>query len=205
MRVVRTEAHRRISFLIAAASMKRKLIGALARGIGAVPVSRAQDMKKPGAGRIYLPDPDSDPKLLRGIDTNFESPEYQVGGLIMLPTIDGSTPQAEIAEIRGPEEIYLKREFKGSGPTKLLTGKISAVEANGETNGQNGQSNNVRVGDFQGCKFKVAPKVDQTQVYNEVFKRLDSGGCIGIFPEGGSHDRTELLPLKGKSSHIGYF
>lgn len=22
------------------------------------------------------------------------------------------------------------------------------------------------------------------------------GGCIGIFPEGGSHDRTDLLPLK---------
>lgn len=25
---------------------------------------------------------------------------------------------------------------------------------------------------------------------------LDKGKCIGIFPEGGSHDRLELLPLK---------
>ena len=26
--------------------------------------------------------------------------------------------------------------------------------------------------------------------------RLHAGGCIGIFPEGGSHDRSDLLPLK---------
>src|SRR5262249_46437859 len=45
-------------------------------------------------------------------------------------------------------------------------------------------------------KYKVAPKVDQTQVYEAVFQRLNEGGCVGIFPEGGSHDRTELLPLK---------
>jgi hypothetical protein len=28
---------------------------------------------------------------------------------------------------------------------------------------------------------------------------LHHGGSIGIFPEGGSHDRTDLLPLKGMS------
>ena len=52
--------------------------------------------------------------------------------------------------------------------------------------------------DFKGTKFKVAPHVDQTAVYQAVFKRLGTGGCVGIFPEGGSHDRTTLLPLKGK-------
>ena len=29
-----------------------------------------------------------------------------------------------------------------------------------------------------------------------MYKRLGERGAIGIFPEGGSHDRTELLPLK---------
>jgi glycerol-3-phosphate O-acyltransferase/dihydroxyacetone phosphate acyltransferase len=28
---------------------------------------------------------------------------------------------------------------------------------------------------------------------------LHHGGSIGIFPEGGSHDRTDLLPLKGNT------
>jgi len=34
-------------------------------------------------------------------------------------------------------------------------------------------------------------------VYENVFERIDEGGCIGIYPEGGSHDRPDLLPLKG--------
>ena len=29
-----------------------------------------------------------------------------------------------------------------------------------------------------------------------VFDHLLDDGCIGIFPEGGSHDRPDLLPLK---------
>jgi hypothetical protein len=56
-----------------------------------------------------------------------------------------------------------------------------------------------RLSEFKGSKFKVAPHVDQTQVYNAVFKRLQTDGYIGIFPEGGSHDRPKMLPLKGKN------
>lgn len=44
--------------------------------------------------------------------------------------------------------------------------------------------------------FKILPKLDQTEVYETVWSHLENGNCIGIFPEGGSHDRTELLPLK---------
>ncbi|CAG8713836.1 2141_t:CDS:2, partial [Scutellospora calospora] len=48
----------------------------------------------------------------------------------------------------------------------------------------------------EGTTFKCIPQVDQSSVYNVVFERLNAGHCIGIFPEGGSHDRTEILPLK---------
>jgi glycerol-3-phosphate O-acyltransferase/dihydroxyacetone phosphate acyltransferase len=41
-------------------------------------------------------------------------------------------------------------------------------------------------------------------VYNKVLNKLEKGGCIGIFPEGGSHDRTELLPLKVGVALIAY-
>ncbi len=33
-------------------------------------------------------------------------------------------------------------------------------------------------------------------MYEEVFKHLNNGNVIGIFPEGGSHDRPDLLPIK---------
>lgn len=44
--------------------------------------------------------------------------------------------------------------------------------------------------------LQILPHVDQSQMYSAVFSRLASGGSLGIFPEGGSHDRTDLLPLK---------
>mmetsp|Transcript_8013 Transcript_8013/g.18717 ORF Transcript_8013/g.18717 Transcript_8013/m.18717 type:complete len:696 (+) Transcript_8013:107-2194(+) len=48
---------------------------------------------------------------------------------------------------------------------------------------------------FEGT-YKVLPKVDQSAMYNAVHQGLGQGQCLGIFPEGGSHDRTDLLPLK---------
>ncbi|KAI8818554.1 uncharacterized protein EV422DRAFT_498745 [Fimicolochytrium jonesii] len=47
-----------------------------------------------------------------------------------------------------------------------------------------------------GLAYKVIPHVDQSDMFDAVTERLIAGGCVGIFPEGGSHDRPELLPLK---------
>jgi glycerol-3-phosphate O-acyltransferase/dihydroxyacetone phosphate acyltransferase len=44
--------------------------------------------------------------------------------------------------------------------------------------------------------YKITPFVDQAEMFAKVTERLVQGGCVGIFPEGGSHDRPELLPLK---------
>lgn len=167
--------------------MKRRFIGAAAGMLGPVSVGRALDSTKPGSGKIYLPDPEGDPLLIRGNGTQFEK-EAEVGGLLVLPTVNGLAANSEIAEIHGAEEIRLKKEFKGDVAIGQLTGRDL-------TNGDAREGKE----EFQGTSYKTAPKVDQTQVYNAVFDRLNAGGCIGIFPEGGSHDRTELLPLKRMS------
>lgn len=52
--------------------------------------------------------------------------------------------------------------------------------------------------------FDILRRVDQKVVYEKVLDKLASGGAIGIFPEGGSHDRTELLPLKVGVALIAY-
>mmetsp|Transcript_19569 Transcript_19569/g.45496 ORF Transcript_19569/g.45496 Transcript_19569/m.45496 type:complete len:707 (+) Transcript_19569:132-2252(+) len=49
---------------------------------------------------------------------------------------------------------------------------------------------------WESVPYKVLPKVDQSAMYNAVHQGLGEGQCLGIFPEGGSHDRTDLLPLK---------
>jgi glycerol-3-phosphate O-acyltransferase/dihydroxyacetone phosphate acyltransferase len=47
-----------------------------------------------------------------------------------------------------------------------------------------------------GLAFKVAPHIDQRKVFDTGSTHIINGGCIGIFPDGGSHDRPDLLPLK---------
>ena len=196
MRVIRTQARRCVSFLIAEKSTKMRFVGWAARSVGAVSVGRALDKTKSVPGKIYLPDPENDPTLIRGVGTNFESSDFQVGGLIVLPSVNNSAANSEIAEIKGTEELRIKRPFKGDVALKQLTG-ISVVSEIGNSGNGHVSTSETASKEFQGTPFKVAPKVDQTQVYDQVFDRLSRNGCVGIFPEGGSHDRTELLPLKG--------
>lgn len=182
MRILKTEARRRISYLIATKSTKRKFIGTLSTAIGAIPVGRALDQVKPAKGNIFLPDQDNDPTLLQGVGTDFKNGDFQVGGLVVLPKVGNQSPSSEIAEIISPTQLRVKKAFKTPEALEMLTGTSSP-----------GQGENA---DSRGTKFQVAPYVDQSKVYEEVFNELSAGGCIGIFPEGGSHDRSDLLPLK---------
>lgn len=194
MRVVKKESDRRIQFLIAEKSMKRKFVGAMAGLTGVVPVGRAMDMTKPAKGKIYLPDPINDPTLVRGVDTNFEDKQFQVGGSLVLPKVDNKAATAEILEIKGPEEIRLKRPFKGGVAMQQLTGRNDMTKDGTFVGGADAKKG-IADG-YEGTSFQIAPKLDQTEVYDAVHAVLHHGGSIGIFPEGGSHDRTDLLPLK---------
>ena len=182
MRVIKKETKRRISFLIAAKSIARPFIGTMASAAGALPVARALDSVKAAKGKIFLPDQDNDPCLVRGVGTSFKSKEFQVGGLIVLPRVREQTPSTEIAEIISDTELRLKKPFKTPEALESLNKEGSDTEDTAS--------------DSRGTKFKVAPHVDQSQVYDAVFRDLNAGGTIGMFPEGGSHDRTDLLPLK---------
>ncbi|KAI1337037.1 hypothetical protein F5Y15DRAFT_408313 [Xylariaceae sp. FL0016] len=190
-RTLKEEANRRVGLLIAEKSV-HGFIGWGSRQTGSVPVGRAQDKAKPARGFIYMPDPVNDPTLIRGVDTDFEN-EGEVGGMVFLPSVKGqSGSSVDIAKILGPEELRTKRAFKGRVPMQQLTGRD---DLNEKGDIQNKDIRGPKQG-YEGTKYKLAPHIDQTDVYKAVFTRLRNGGCIGIFPEGGSHDRTELLPLK---------
>ncbi|KAF1969582.1 CTR1 suppressor protein [Bimuria novae-zelandiae CBS 107.79] len=194
MRVVKKETDRRIHVLTAEKSMKRKFVGTMAAASGAVPVGRAMDKTKPAPGKIYLPDPINDPCLVRGVDTNFEASDFQIGGSLVLPKVNNVAASAEILAIKGPEEIRLKRPFKGGIAMQQLTGRNDMTEDGTFVDGAA-----AAIGPapgYEGTVFKIAPKLNQTEVYDAVHTVLHRGGTIAIFPEGGSHDRTELLPLK---------
>ncbi|RKP26631.1 hypothetical protein SYNPS1DRAFT_13938, partial [Syncephalis pseudoplumigaleata] len=158
---------RPVGFLCAQKTMERKYVGRMAKALNAIPVSRAQDLARKGSGRIQLPDRYGEPTRITGTGTRFTS-QLQIGWSIALPQNRGS---AVVAEIVSDTELRITKEFK----------ELAALESLTAPNG---------------TPYKVMPHVDQSEVYRMVHERLTSGGCIGIFPEGGSHDRAEMLPLK---------
>ena len=179
---VYNETRRRVSFLIAAKSMKRKAIGFFARLISCsmscsiscsscshcpkVPVARAADYARPGTGTIYL-SPD-DPCTVLGKDTRFLS-EFTPRMQIMLSRSFGS-PVAEVTQVISDTELKIKREFGGENGkvTSRIREKTEELRANG----------------VFGIDFKRLPHIDQQETFRHVYQRLTEGGCIGIFPEG---------------------
>ncbi|KAI0928787.1 hypothetical protein AcV7_008831 [Taiwanofungus camphoratus] len=107
--------------------------------------------------------------------------EFAPNMQIQLPKLVGSLV-AEVVDVISDTELRIKKVFggdSGKGTAKIRE-KLKELRAEGQ----------------QGLTFKKMPFVDQREMYQHVYQCLTDGGCIGIFPEGGSHDRTDLLPLK---------
>lgn len=168
---------RQACFVTAESSLKKKVVSIFGHLTGAVPVPRAQDNLKPVDSRIkiYAPDLDNDPTLIKGRveGDGLESPEFTkrfvVKSLIGLPNYLGN---AQIVEIIDDETLVISSAFKYK-----TNPKIRQVLTNGTV-------------------FKYAAKIDNSKVFQSVFDHLHTKGCVGIFPEGGSHDRPSLLPIK---------
>lgn len=166
---------RQACFVTAESSLKMKVVGFFGRLMGSIGVPRAQDNLKPVDDNIeiYAPNFKDDPCLLKGrCNDGKGSPKFTklftVKSLIGLPNY---LANAQIGEIVDDETIKLLQPFKSKSPLveKLLT---------------------------QGTNFKYAAKIDNSKVFQNVFNHLHTNGTVGIFPEGGSHDRPSLLPIK---------
>ncbi|WFD20940.1 hypothetical protein MCAP1_003195 [Malassezia caprae] len=168
------KAGRRVSFLIAHKSTKRPFIGRLSRMLQSIPVRRAADDAKVGVGHVTV-HPSGDPSLLQGIDTQFTK-QLEVYGQIVLPK-ETEYASAHVAEVLSDTEVRLMKPFAEEAALDALQGKIPSCGT-------------------AGSRYKCFPHINQSEMYASVYHQLSNGGCLCIFPEGGSHDRTDLLPLK---------
>lgn len=157
---------RRPSILIANKSYKLRGIGHAAKMSGAIPVERAQDIMQKGQGTIKS----ADGINIIGTGTKFTE-QLSPKGLIGL----GSLCFAQIDSIEDDTHVTLKKPLRSSNPKVHM--KILGQLTNG-------------------AGFKFAPHIDNQVVFQNVYDHLSLGKSIGIFPEGGSHDRPDLLPLK---------
>lgn len=174
---------RRVGWLVAAKSWRRKLVGFMSRLMDGVPVERPQDIAFVGDGALVLTD--TAPHRLTGIGTRFTSQNIKAGDAIVvkIPPPPGEQPDSG----------------RSSG---LKTYSFAVVHVESDTVLRIKQPVQKGCSTPDGVKFKVQPRVTQSEVFRFCHNSLGRGDCIGIFPEGGSHDRSHFLPIKSGVSVI---
>ncbi|CAO3640064.1 unnamed protein product [Cunninghamella blakesleeana] len=157
--------------LIAEKSMHQKGIGFFAKLINAIPVIRPQDIAQNGLGRIHLLNAKSNPTIIHGTETNFLS-HVQPQDVLILPRNAG---KLQVIKVISDTELEVKKWDISDPRHAKLVSLLTKSE---------------------GSAYKCMPHVEQDSVYERVYDELNNSRCITIFPEGGSHDRAEMLPFK---------
>jgi len=185
---IMTTCQHTISYLVAEKSWHRRVIGEIAWAMGAVPVKRAQDSAKAGSGTVVVVEKNT----AKIVD---ESPQDS--------TKEEDTG-VKVYEVRG-QGTHFTKEFN-KGDKLRLQGLAQGMKVLEITNDSliTAELPDDCILPSTSTTFDILKRVDQSEVYSEVLKKLGSGGSIGIFPEGGSHDRTDLLPLKAGVAIIAY-
>ncbi|KAJ3233116.1 hypothetical protein HDU78_006664 [Chytriomyces hyalinus] len=170
--VLVTHCGRSVSFLMAKKSFDKFWIGLFGRALGSIPVVRPQDVAQKGIGTLTISADDTPAvRLVAGINTKFTE---QLRARTVL-NFAGSN-SVEVVEVLSDSVVKVKD----------ISEAAAKALAESESDG--------------GASFKVTPHVDQNDMFSAVVDRLNEGKCVGIFPEGGSHDRTDFLPLKAGAS-----
>lgn len=185
-------ARRKVGFLIAQKSWELPVIGWMARALGCVPLKRAADLVRPGAGAVRV---HGDVALGEG--TRFTA-ELRPNDSIILGEEQAQTP----ARRRTRNQVETKRrvlavlsdsELRLHPPDAPPAADAAAAAAAAAPMSEAERADAAVV---DSCAFRIASKPDHSAMFRTVLQRLERGACIGLFPEGGSHDRTDLLPLK---------
>ncbi|GAX12851.1 glycerol-3-phosphate O-acyltransferase / dihydroxyacetone phosphate acyltransferase [Fistulifera solaris] len=172
---------REISYLMAEASWKRRIIGDFAQALQVIPVKRAQDEARKGIGRVtVVQNEDKDDKdattskrlILQGHEGTQFTQQTKVGDKIRL---EGMAYAAKIVHMESDTCLHLAWDSPTPPPPFHTS-----------------------------LQYDILPQVPLQVVFEKVLDRLTLQGAVGIFPEGGSHDRTDLLPLKIGISLLAY-
>ncbi|ETW05594.1 hypothetical protein, variant [Aphanomyces invadans] len=167
--IVLMNCYRKVGFIIAEKSMHRPVIGTLAKAVGCIPFTRPQDEVIKGKGVVSMEPTPGNRNVLVGLDTHFTvqlGPGDQVRA--SGKTVKESSEPVKVEKVIDDTHVVL------SSPLLDVYGEPIVVPVS----------------------FGIFKKIDQKASFSEVNTALQHGQCVGIFPEGGSHDRTDLLPLK---------
>lgn len=167
---------RRISLLTAAKSYRRWYIGLPAKLCNAISVERPQDLVKPYEGIIRIENFAKGNDNLTVIGEHTQFTKYATPrGIVGLTRYLGN---ARIDHVVSDTKLILVAPFKCNFENPSV------------------KEQELLHGLKFGHPYVLAPHIDNRKVFQHVFAHLNEGGALGIFPEGGLHDRPNLLPLK---------
>ncbi len=192
---------RPINFIIAASSTTHPFLRYFLKMVHVIPTMRPMDVRKKGKGEIVS----FKNGVITGRGTAFTS-DFKLGDSIRLSV---SHTEMMITEIISDTQLKVSQESgKPGSPDKKAQGKEAepqsyqnqvqearrlSLEPNFK---EDIDSNSAEEQLSDSCEFDIYPKLNQEQVYSKAIDVLGNKHVLGIFPEGGSHDKTELLPLK---------
>lgn len=168
--------------MIAEKSWHLPVIGALSRIMGCIPVVRPQDSVVKGLGLVRMAD-DEGVAPATGEDGKPKKKTYVLLG-------EGTSFTKQVTP--GDQVRVQGKSVKDSGSPVKIVKVVSDTQL--ELDAPFKDATEVAV--FHPVSFGILKRVDQSVTFAKVYTHLKRGHCIGIFPEGGSHDRTDLLPLK---------
>lgn len=190
-----------IGFLTARKTMRSKYFSAMARTLRSIPVERPQDKSTMGTGKVT-----SNGVTLRGHEGTKFTSELTAGDTVMILMEDGKTKLVSrikcviddsTAELRTPTVVDDPK-----GDLRVVNTNMTKSPSLLNLVAESKKHAPTYFDVSQPRKWKVVPKLDQSLVFKNVIARLQQGGVVGIFPEGGSHDNPHLLPLKAGISFM---
>ena len=167
-----SQCPRPLSFCFAASSYNKPIVGYLAKKINVIPVYRAEDSKVQGKGQIIM----TSETDIQGFGTKFIS-EMKNNKNFKL----------------GIHSLLIPKKFKLM-VEKVIDEEHIKVKADPKVYEE------LKKLDKQ--NFFYIPRLDNSFMFKETCKKLQEGKAICIFPEGTSHDRTDLLQLKPGVAYI---
>ena len=192
--VLKAVPQRKIQMLTAAKSMRRKYVGFMARTMQAIPVERPQDLAVRGDGKVrVIPEADdvrAPSPALGTPPTSTPSPRKSDGA----PAFDSFKgtligQNTSFTTQMGSKDSIIFQNTK-------VRAVVVRVHSDTEALVRYNTSDEQRLSEAEFSSYKIIPHADQKVMFENCIRCLSKDGAIGIFPEGGSHDRTQLLPLK---------
>ncbi|KAK8815466.1 hypothetical protein WA158_003678 [Blastocystis sp. Blastoise] len=179
--ILSSQMPRKVYFIGAASSFKIPVVGSFMKLMNSIiPVNRPEDLAIP-VGEVVVNE-----KEVIGTNTHFTEFTATKACLLL------GKHKVAIDKIIDDTHILLTQTIP-VGMDEPKKSPFTPLELTTEKKVKTEEELKEEQGIYK-CKY--IPHLDNHKMFSDTYSKLLDNNCVAIFPEGGSHDRPDLLPLK---------